>query len=344
MKKERQSNFEILRIISILLIISFHITIKSNYIINTLNLKNYLIKTFMFYGELGVNLFILISGYFQIKSKFKKEKVIKIIIEILFYNTFQVILAYYLINEPIKIINLIYSPYWFIRSYLIIYLLSPIINEILLKLNKKIYKQLLLTSILIWSIYPTIIGLVKLDTESIDIYNRTIWLILMYILGAYINIYNVKKLDNKKTNILIIIITYLILLISIPIFYKLKQSIPYYNQIEIAFFWTPNNILMLTLSLSIFMLFKNITIKNNKIINKIASTTLGIYMIHDGFLARYINNNLINTTKYFNSRYAIIYILIITIIIFIIGVIIELIRQLIEKYTIDKILKQKKYQ
>ena len=46
MKKERQSNIELLRIISILLIISFHYVFKSGYVFEELNISSFIVKSF----------------------------------------------------------------------------------------------------------------------------------------------------------------------------------------------------------------------------------------------------------------------------------------------------------
>ena len=75
----------------------------------------------------------------------------------------------------------------------------------------------------------------------------------------------------------------------------------------------------------------------------LASTTLGIYMIHDGMLNPYIWKNIFSTLEHLNSSYFVIYILGTTIIIFIVGAIIDLIRQFIEKYTVNKLLDSKFY-
>ena len=85
MSKKRQSNIELLRIIAILFIISFHYVYKSGYVLTDLNINSLTIKSFWFLGELGVNLFVLISGYFLINGKFTFKKLIKLILEVNFY-------------------------------------------------------------------------------------------------------------------------------------------------------------------------------------------------------------------------------------------------------------------
>ena len=54
------------------------------------------------------------------------------------------------------------------------------------------------------------------------------------------------------------------------------------EEVNPIYFWGPNSVMQIALSISIFMIFKNINVKSNVIINKIASTTLGVYLLHEG--------------------------------------------------------------
>ena len=58
--KQRDSNMELLRIISMILIILFHYIYNSDFQYTELTFSNILIESGWFLGELGVNLFILI--------------------------------------------------------------------------------------------------------------------------------------------------------------------------------------------------------------------------------------------------------------------------------------------
>lgn len=84
MKKQRQSNIELLRIISILFIISFHYAYKCSYNFEEFTVNKFIIKAFYMFGELGVNLFFLITGYFMCKGKFSFKKNIRNLF--LFFN------------------------------------------------------------------------------------------------------------------------------------------------------------------------------------------------------------------------------------------------------------------
>lgn len=63
----RKSNMELLRIISIFLIIVFHCAFKSGFNFELgFHVNKLIVKTCWMFGELGVNLFQLISGYFMV--------------------------------------------------------------------------------------------------------------------------------------------------------------------------------------------------------------------------------------------------------------------------------------
>ena len=68
---ERSSNFELLRIICMVLIVAHHFACHSDFSSTISSLNNAVIKTLIIGGRLGVNVYVLISGYFLINSKFK---------------------------------------------------------------------------------------------------------------------------------------------------------------------------------------------------------------------------------------------------------------------------------
>ena len=335
--KERKSNFELLRIVAMMLIISFHIVFHSEYEITTLNFNNYIIKVFWLFGEIGVNLFILISGYFMIKSKISIKKILNLIFELIFYNSISAIIAEILGGEG-SILKIFYPPYWFVRMYIMLCFLSPFINRLIENISKKEYQKLLLICIIIWSIIPTIFGIAKNSSESLDFYCRMIWLIVMYLIGGYIRIYGIKFLATKKSSIIVSIISFCLLCLSIIVIYYSKMLIPPLKNLEIAYLWRPNNIIILIFSISLFKIFEKIDIGSKKIINTIASTTLGIYLIHDGLLRKFIWQDIFHTKEMLETRYVLLYIFGVTILIFVCGMIVDLIRQYISKKTVDKML------
>lgn len=285
-------------------------------------------------GELGVNLFILISGYFGIK--FKLRKFISLVIEVLFYFIFisSVLYGLGVIEKPLNIFDNFIGYWWFITDYIVLYLISPFINKLIDIQDKKSNKKMLYILLGIFCIVPTILGLNNSGTESIVYYNRFSWIIIMYIFGTYVRKYGLSGYDHIYKTTANLIISILLIILSITTITIFGFNIPSY------YFWTPNSILMVYMSISIFMLFKNIKIKNNIVINIVSSTSLGVYLLHDGIARKYLWQ-FINTkeiTINLSDRFLeyIRYI----IMIFAVCVLIDLIRQVIFKFSIDKIIKK----
>ena len=152
LKKIRQSNFELLRIISMFMIICFHYAVHSiDKLENNFNFgSNFIYTFFMSGGPLAVLLFIMITGYFMIKSDIKIKRLIDLEIQVLFYSILGLLIWLIFIKEPITYSELIKSvlpnlsnSYWFFTSYFAIYLFMPFINKFLLNLTENELKKLL---------------------------------------------------------------------------------------------------------------------------------------------------------------------------------------------------------
>lgn len=138
--EQRKSNMELLRILSIFMIVVFHCAYKSGFEFSQqFSLNKLVVKTFWMLGELGVNLLVLISGYFMVNGKFKWTKAIRLIAEVLFYSVFTWLLAICLgISGPPGnwkdlfpiLLPVTLNRYWFIAAYLIVYIMSPYLTAI----------------------------------------------------------------------------------------------------------------------------------------------------------------------------------------------------------------------
>ncbi len=83
--KQRNSNFELLRIICIFMIIFFHSyrTVYSTSGISSLDL--YVMKGLSSWGALGIDIFVIISAWFSVDLKFNSKKVKHILLEVISY-------------------------------------------------------------------------------------------------------------------------------------------------------------------------------------------------------------------------------------------------------------------
>lgn len=144
---KRNTNIEILRIIAILLIVISHYSVH-----NVTNVKelsfgiNKILLQMMTLGNIGSELFMLITGYYLINSsKVKLSKLLKLWLQIIFYSVGVYILFVLLNLEPFSYTTFIksffpitFEEYWFASVYFIIYLFHPYINVMINNLNKNL--------------------------------------------------------------------------------------------------------------------------------------------------------------------------------------------------------------
>lgn len=280
MKAGRLSNLELLRVISIFMIIIHHFSIRS-YEVCSNDTSSFILLFFQSLGKAGVNCFVIIGSYFLVNSKFKISKILYITLSSLFYYLlFYTILKLIGLNVSINILSIFTdSPYWFAKTYCILLILSPIGNYILNKIRKiKVQIILFIMSTIVVVVLPFI------STEyNFASKNRIIAFCYVYFIAAII-----KKIETNKNyrniqlkiGVMFIVASLTITFIYI---YLWMNGNEYMNRFM---FFSENGITCLCLSIGLFLVFKNINIKFNKYINILASCTLGIYFIHD---SRYIS-------------------------------------------------------
>lgn len=99
LKKQRNSNFELLRIIAMYMIVLHHCTAHGvfsywhNNITFLQNVNNFLCTFLSSGGKIGVTLFVLISGYFLSVKEFKIERLLKIYLKMFAYSVLFLLIA-----------------------------------------------------------------------------------------------------------------------------------------------------------------------------------------------------------------------------------------------------------
>ena len=339
MTKARNYNFDILRIIAMLMIIIHHITVNDfglqKYLVtNEILLSNKQTIILMFINSLaiiGVNIFFLISGYFKINLSKKKILNLVICIYLLFgiVTLSGIILGYVSLSKE-TLINVInpFGLYWFLLVYLIITILSPILNKIIENVKEKEAKQFFILVILVFSIYS------NYNDASILIGGgySLIWGCILYILGGFINKFKIK--ESKGLLYYFILVT-----INTLISYLLYKS----NRFDLA--WNQfkyNNIIIFLESICIFIWFNSIKkqITKSKIITFFASSTLITYLLHSTCWLTILRNYPIKTLINHNLFYlGVLFLPIYALIIYFVCSIVSLLYDKTIKVLINRIVK-----
>lgn len=141
---------------------------------------------------IAVNCFILISGYFGIKLKFRG------ILRLYLFCVFYSIWGFFISGEPFDkhwlysiVLPFSHTKKWFITCYVVLYLLSPLLNKAIENLKKNEY----ILVILLLTISNMYFGYVwhKYNTNGYNVAQ----FVYLYVIGGYlrkhINIHNTKS-------------------------------------------------------------------------------------------------------------------------------------------------------
>lgn len=276
----RNSNLELLRIILMFMVVAHHCVTASG-IQNSYDLTNNFIKTLLIqwtgmWGKTAINAFVLITGYFMCKKQMKWEKIVKIVLEIKFYD----IILFALFTPkitPLAIMKRMVSismniNHSFVGSFVVLYLFIPYINKLINVLTKNEIEHFLALQVVIYTIIGTFIG-------NYAVFTHLSWYIFLYSLGAYFSIYPNKWTESKKFNLFALVFLLNCAYVSVLLIDLVNLN--FGTNINCYYFVSNSNkILALLVSVEVFLLFKNISIKNCKWINTISSTTFGILLIH----------------------------------------------------------------
>ncbi len=328
MNNVRKSNFELLRIVCILMIVTLHYNSSMGGLLNNVEIGsiNYYLSHFIqSLCIVAVNSFIIITGYFSYKKdSVKVSKIISLFYLCLIYGL--LIFGVYIglgnkvnISSLIQLLKTIFDR-WFVVIYSILYLLIPYINKLINSLSKKQLQTLIIINILFFYVWFTIFTNTTIKDGGYGIVN----FINLYLIGAYIHKYKNESIKKYKTLSIYIICAVITTILSI---YTTRSAYAY------------NTIFNLFGSIALFLTFKNINIKDNKIINKLSTYTFAVYIIHENsFLIKILYRDLFNCDEFYNNNLMILNMIYTVLGIYLLCIVVEYIRRLLmKKYVDDKI-------
>ncbi len=182
----RDSNIELLRCFLMFLIVVQHFVAHN--ILSVDNPVAYGERNFITSNLLlsfcvcSVNCFVLISGYFGIK--FSIKKLVLFLLPILFYEIIMSLIWY-----PIKHhVSITAFNYWFVKPYVALMIISPILNKGLDFLSKSKLLVLLVTLVVIF--------ILPLNSLSGNAGKNILIFIILYMTGYFLRHYFVLKSSN----------------------------------------------------------------------------------------------------------------------------------------------------
>lgn len=303
-----------------------------------------------------VNSFILVTGYFQCESRFRMSKVLQLNNSVWFYKALipLILIAMGMLTlsklELFKLLSPIsHYDYWFMTQYILLYLISPILNIVINNISKDKYKAMLVLFLVVFSILPF---LTNQEIYPSNMGYTLLQFVILYFIGAYFRKYKIEDCSYLKkfsinTKRLIFLSVFLISgIISGTITFVagkivgINSLLDYIGQTLINNSNSYNNPFLIVTTISYFLFFSTIHFRN-KFINRVSRLTLGVYLIHENL---YIRPRLYGWFGFNSVRYSCAILpkmIIVTLVIFFGCSILEFIRQSAFKFIYRRKLSQK---
>lgn len=338
-KKQRDVGPEWLRIIAMIMIVLSHIATHGNIVFESVCFNSVFLSVLSMGGKIGVNIFILITGYYSVKSKPTVRKAVILIAQTVFYCTVLYFVSCAVGANDFRIKFFLYAlipfvsnrGYWFITLYILLYALIPFINGGLQKLTKNQHLFLIGLFLFVWSFLPRTYG--SFFSEQGYGISELGWFVLAYSVGAYLSIYPIRLYKHRVISCVLLVAVSALMIISKVIqetgiaFSGLKGAIinMALNFVSDSSLYGPVAFVFAILSLIVFQQLKS---KPIRAVYMISASTFGIYLIHDSeWLRRFIWDDLFKLYRLADSSHFVLDVFVVMLLTFISCSIIDILRK-----------------
>lgn len=342
--KNRMTNIEALRILSMVMIVMLHLLnfggflSNSDYTSYSFNIS-WLFESFCF---VAVNCYVLISGYFFVDSTFSLKRVLNIWVKTIVYSVVIYIIMLLFgvsrlnFDEMIRsFLPISTSLYWFSSVYVLLCFIFPFLNIIIKKINIHQYKFLLGFNFFTFSFLPIV--LFKHYGINFGGAYSILWFINIYFIAGYIKLYfNIERYSLQRYMLIYLISSLILPLVNLLI--KIISNGRYSG----GFIYSYNSFIVLISYISLFCFFIKINITNKKINNiilKLSPLTFGVYLIHEN---RYIRQLLWNFIPKYTGVLFPFYLIVVVIIVYLSCSLIECFVFKLYKFIFNKLISIKR--
>ena len=325
----RQSNLELYRIILMLFIIAHHYVINSSVwaVLNEdpLSAPSLWLLELCSYGKTGINGFMLITGYFMCTSHITLRKYVKTLFACLFYSLvffFIFVISGY---TPFSVVQFakIFMPIDgiasnFFGTYLMFFLFIPFLNILIQNISEKQHAWLVALTLFMYTILGT------MPTVPVAM-NYVSWYMVLYFIASYIRLYPKEIFGRTKLWGWLTVLSVAATVASVAVCTWIGVKL---DRVFFDYFISDcNKILALTNGLFSFLFFKNLKVRQSKVINTVSGCVLGVLLIHtNGNVRPWLWEEVVRTKAMYGSPWMVGHVVLSCLLIFVICAAIEYLR------------------
>ena len=283
-KRQRSSNFELYRIICMIMIVAHHYVVNSGLtseggvlLFDYSSANSIFLSLFGAWGKTGINCFMMITGFFMCTSKITFRKFVKLMGQIYLYKLILYLILFLGGYETLSVARIakVAMPTWgfsdnFTGCFIGFWLTIPFLNILVNNMNKRQHGLLLLLMLVIY----TFLG--SIPTFHIS-FNYITWFCIIFFIASYIRLYPIALFKRKKYWGWITLIFFVLACTSIVV-----QRLLFGERMMLGYSLVSdcNKIFAVVISVCSFLWFKNMSIKYSKVINAFGAGTFGVFLIH----------------------------------------------------------------
>lgn len=298
-KTPRNSAVELLRILAMLMIVLSHACYHGGYdSVYAADSINRLFTQFGYLGNLGVAVFVMISGYFQCRMEFRSRSLNKILSQVWFYSVALYLVCHFGFGEELPLSQVLlptmFETYWFVTAYVVLLLLSPFLNRMIHNLTKGQLNALIGIMMLLWVAVPTV-------TKQTMYGGALQQFVLFYCIGAWLRLYPEGKLETPNCR-------WALAILPMAALYGLTVVLAYCERFTPEVFgasqrfYDRNSLFIVAAATGLMAIAAYARPFSNRFVNAVSGCTFGVYLIHDHPLVRELLwKNWLNWQDYFTS-------------------------------------------
>lgn len=188
----------------------------------------------------------------------------------------------------------------FTGSYLVFFLFIPFLNRLIHVMDEKMHIRLIALCLFTGTMLQTFL-------KAPDAFTYVGWFMVLYFIASYIRLYPKKIFGSRRIwgwlTLAMLILSWCSILAGAVVYNWTGMNVYYY------FVSDSNKVLAVATAVCAFLFFKNLHLNYHSVINKVASSTFGVLLIHanSDTMRQWLWGDVLNNVGAFHSNHLIIH-------------------------------------
>ena len=231
------------------------------------------------WGQVANIVFVFISAWFlEAAQGIHLKKVLELILQTWFYCVVILLIAIWVFPGTVTIKTIIqqlltpfYGQYWFITTYIVFYMLIPVLQFLIRKMEDKTLGKICLILTMIVPFYNFVFQNVGANLADFC---------YTFLLAAYLK--RRKRCFVEQYCWKVVLGGCAIIILGILVGYTFFDG--RFHFLVFQHLCNTRNLIIYFIAISLFFCFRKCQLRYHSYINRIAKATLGVYIIHENFL------------------------------------------------------------